>query len=67
MDSERRELEKLDELMGKKKTELELTMDSAERRQSELGAVLREAEVEITNKHRELRVSNSVLGGWCVV
>ncbi|XP_041369906.1 centriolin-like [Gigantopelta aegis] len=55
LESERHELEKLDELMGKKKTELQLMMDAAERRQSELSAVLREAEVEITNKHRELR------------
>ncbi|XP_067662812.1 centriolin-like [Haliotis asinina] len=55
LDSQRSELEKLDQTMGKKKTELQLMTETMERRQTELNSVLREAETEITSKHRELR------------
>ncbi|XP_021380343.1 centriolin-like isoform X3 [Mizuhopecten yessoensis] len=52
---QRRELEKVDQLMGKKRTELQLIQDTAERKGNELNQVLRDAEGEINLKQRELR------------
>jgi len=43
--------------MGKKRTELQMLQDTAERKQTELGAVLRDADAEVGIKQRELRVS----------
>jgi hypothetical protein len=58
IESQKRELEKVDQMMGKKRTELHLLQDSAERKQSEIAAVLREADAEATAKQRELRVGS---------
>ncbi|XP_060070795.1 centriolin-like [Ylistrum balloti] len=52
---QRRDLEKVDQLMGKKRTELQLLQDTAERKGNELNQVLRDAEGEISLKQRELK------------
>ncbi|XP_033730276.1 centriolin-like isoform X4 [Pecten maximus] len=52
---QRRDLEKVDQMMGKKRTELQLLQDTAERKGNELNQVLRDAEGEINLKQRELK------------
>ena len=56
MESQRSELERLDQQVGRKRTELQLLQESQERRQGELNSLLRQAEAELSAKQREIKV-----------
>lgn len=56
IEQNRQELERLDQQMGRKKTELQLLSDTQERKQQDLNNVLHDAEAEISSKHREIKV-----------
>lgn len=49
-------MEKLDQKMGKKRTEFQLLQESMEKKSTELTSVLREAEAECAARQREARV-----------
>ena len=56
VDSQRSELERLDQQVGRKRTELQLLQESQERRQAELNSLLRQTEAELSAKQREIKV-----------
>ena len=56
VDSQRSELERLDQQVGRKRTELQLLQESQERRQAELNSLLRQTESELSAKQREIKV-----------
>jgi hypothetical protein len=58
VESQRLELERLDQQVGRKKTELQLLQESMERRQVELNSLLRQAEQELSSKQREIKVKS---------
>lgn len=53
-------MEKLDQKMGKKRTEFQLLQESMEKKSTELTSVLREAEAECAARQREARVRERV-------
>nr|KAG5703045.1 hypothetical protein BaRGS_016206 [Batillaria attramentaria] len=60
VDSQRAELERLDQQVGRKRTEVQLLQENQDRRQAELNSLLRQAEAELTAKQREIKVQEEV-------
>lgn len=56
IDQQKQELERLDQKMGKKRTEFQILQDSLEKKSTELTSVLWEAEAECASRQREAKV-----------
>ena len=56
IEQNRQELERLDQQMGRRKTELQLLQDTHDRKQQELQTVLQDAETDIAARQRDIQV-----------
>ena len=59
VEQNRQELERLDQQLGRKRTELQLLQDTQDRKQHEYDNVLQDAEADIASKHREIKVTSN--------
>ena len=54
---QKHDLEKVDHMMGKKRTELQFLQENVERKQAEINQLIRDTEAELSSNKRDIKVS----------
>ena len=57
IEQQKHELEKVDHMMGKKRTELQFLQENVERKQSEINQLIRDTEAELSSNKRDIKVN----------
>ena len=57
IEQQKHDLEKVDHMMGKKRTELQFLQESVERKQAEINQLIRDTEAELSSNKRDIKVS----------
>ena len=57
IEQQKHDLEKVDHMMGKKRTELQFLQESVERKQGEINQLIRDTEAELASNKRDIKVS----------
>ena len=56
IEQQKHDLEKVDHMMGKKRTELQFLQESVERKQAEINQLIRDTEAELSSNKRDIKV-----------